>query len=249
MPIEPFEGATWVAFIDVCGFKKMVPKPQKAKEALTKFYNTIYKVNRLYHENYGLDVRSVQINSLMVSDCAVIFVDSRARKIEDWAVAKAENLNVLLWAISTINRSLINPTNGPQIMTTCAIDYGYFEYAKRNEDEHTEKNLFFGEAYLNAFLKTEDKKGLKSMPGYCRVIRRGFSVPPAHNVLLSLKENGDCYDYFWMTVDPRQIDDFEAKYRLITQSHRPKNATYYNQIISLLLETSNQTLGNSLGDK
>jgi hypothetical protein len=245
MPIEPFEGNTWVAFLDMCGFKKMVSKPQRAKEALSKFYNTVYNVNRTYHENYGSNFGSVTINSLIMSDCAVIFVDDRSRNIENWEAAKAENLNVLLWAVSSINRVLINPNRGPQIMTICAIDHGYFEYAKRTEDEHTQKNLFFGEAYLNAFLKTEEKKGLKKTPGYCKVIKRDFIVPPANDQLLSLREDGECYNYYWMTIDPRQIDSFETKYKLITQSGRRRTSTYYRDIMTLLHKTSNETFGET----
>jgi hypothetical protein len=245
MPIEPFDGNTWVAFLDMCGFKKLVAKQQRAKEALNKFYNTVYNVNRTYHENHGANSRFVTINSLMMSDCAVIFVDDRLRTIEDLEAGKIENLTVLLWAISSINRVLINPNRSPQIMTTCAIDHGYFEYAKRTEDEHTQKNLFFGEAYVNAFLKTEEKQGLKKMPGYCKVIKRDFVIPPNNNQLRDLREDGDCYNYYWMVRDPRQIDSFENEYKLITQSGRRRDSAYYRDIISLLQQTSSVTSGET----
>lgn len=189
----------------------------------------------------------------MMSDCAVIFVDDRSRRNKNLEMAKSKNLNVLLWAISSINRGLINPNRTPQIMTTCAIHFGYFEYSKRTEDQHIQNNLFFGEAYLHAFLKTEEKHGFKKMPGYCKVIKRDFIVPLVHNEFLHnelsrLRESGDYYNHYWMTADPRQIDHFEINYQLITQSSRRKNSTYYREIIKLLYETSNKTIGNSNRD-
>jgi hypothetical protein len=245
MPIEPFDGNTWVAFLDMCGFRNMVSKPQRAKQALSKFYNTVYTVNKTYHENHSADFGFVKINSLIMSDCAVIFVDARSHNFENLEVAENENLNALLWAVSSINRVLINPIRAPQIMTICAIDHGYFEYAKRTEDEHTEKNLFFGEAYLNAFLKTEEKKGLKKTPGYCKVIKKDFTVRNAYDQLLNLREDGECYNYYWMTGDPRQIESFETKYKRITQSDRRKDSSYYREIIALLHKTSNEAFGET----
>jgi len=156
--ISDFEGAyfkfghtikrTWVAFLDLCGFKQMV-KEHKAEAALDKFYNTIFKINETYPYRYQIhatnlheDIQpSIFVSRIVVSDCAVIFVDNT-----DAPLDQLRNLKLILTAVSKINRRLIDKRNNddPQLMTTCAIDYGRFKYVDRTVDEHVEKSFYYG---------------------------------------------------------------------------------------------------------
>lgn len=240
MPIRRYpERSTWVAFLDISGFKSMMKDLGSARIALNKFYKIVFNANHEYHRNFDTGIRrNVLISSLIVSDCAILFIDSRdaVNDNEDINLDKARDLNIMLWSISTINRFLIAPVDGMQIMTTCAIDYGPFTYEDRVEDEYTEKNFFYGSAYLNAYLASGDLT-----PGWCKVLHKDPQLlqgqAHVYNQLAYLRENDGGYDFYWQTIDPTAIDSFKRNYDALTK--RRKDRYYYKRIADLLRDISN----------
>lgn len=224
-----FEGKTWVAFLDISGFKQMMENMPLAESALDKFYSTIFtEVIRINH-NFPFEVYTsgkASISSLVISDCAIIFVDNQ--KVKEDII---RDLHFILNVICQINRSLINPQKEPSIMTTCAIAYGDFKYVSRGADMHTENNYFYGQTYLRAYLGSEE---LRKMPGYCRVVTKCFSIPDElRNIqpfsLLNLTK--DYYDYYWMLDNLENLKGFREKYESLSQE-------VYRHIASLLFKSA-----------
>jgi hypothetical protein len=237
VPLRPFSGSTWIAFLDICGFKHILSHDNiRAREILNKFYNTVYKSTKLYHLNTNVgQTKSLYLNSIMVSDCAVIFIDNRRLKTN-----QTRDLNAMLWTISSINRKLISPVNGPQILTTCAVCYGKFKYEKRDEDEHIDKSFFYGEGYLDAYSKSTE---LNEKPGYVKVFKKDFqeNIIYKRGTLRLLEELRDSYDFYWMTAHPKDIKHFKEEYDRLLQFHIPPTEQFYEEIKSLLYRTSLQT--------
>jgi hypothetical protein len=236
MPIKSFDGTTWVAFVDMCGFKQMMKQRSKvkARRALERFYKTVYNVNKLYHDAYpdGHTDRSVFISSLIVSDCAILFIDNSHAAAQNQLDAKNRDLRIILWAIEAINRVLIGGKELPWIMTKSAVAYGDFVYENRTENLFTEKNFFYGHTYLKAFFEEEKIDA----PGWCRVFDVDLPVVTGPNQLSSLKQNHGFFDFYWMLYDPSKAEDFKTKYDalcdLYPRDNRPSE--FYRKIGSLL---------------
>lgn len=224
-----FEGKTWVAFLDMSGFKQMMKDMSLAERALDKFYNTIFtEVIRTNHnfpsETYPSGKAS--ISSLVVSDCAVIFVDNQ--KVKEDII---RDLHLILSVICQINRFLINPQKNPPMMTTCAIAYGDFKYVSRGADMHTENNYFYGQTYLRAYLGSEE---LRKMPGYCRILTKCFTIPDKLRTIQPfnlLDETNDYYNYYWMLDDLKDMKIFQEKYEGLSQE-------VYKHIADLLFKSA-----------
>ena len=229
MALRSFEGNTWVAFLDISGFKQMIKKPLQAESTLNKFYNTVYReVFRINHdfpfETYSTGNPS--ICSVVVSDCAILYVDNF-----DLGEDKIRDLHLILDVIKSINMALIDSDTPPQIMTTCALDYGQFKYSDRSSDIHTRKSFFYGSTYVKAYLGAEE---LSKFPGFCRVLTSDFVVPEELKNISPfnlLKSNSERYDFYWMVNIPEAIADFKNTYDNLAQS-------LYKQIAGLLLESS-----------
>jgi hypothetical protein len=224
MPISDYSGQTCVAFLDISGFRQMMKRGIKAEVALNKLYNTIYRVSgslRTLNNSIRKDPDPIKISSLVVSDCAVVFVDNQ-RKPED----KARDLEFILRFILQINRDLISDAPGPRIMTTCSIDYGYFKYQERIEFEGLDKEFFYGQPYVNAFL---DNEGLKNKPGHCRILKKNLEVQEnlrTHFPCSLLEESGDYYYFYWMLDNPEEIANFKLEYENLSQSLYEKIAIF-----------------------
>jgi hypothetical protein len=220
-----FDGKTWVAFLDVSGFKEMMKVTPNADNALNKFYKTIFKAVIVANHNFPRAIFSsgrTSISSLVVSDCAVIFVDNQKAPIDI-----NRDLYRLLSIVSSINRELVSAQVSPRLITTCAISYGQFKYVNRGQDLHTEKNFFYGDAYVKAYLGNEE---LNHSPGHCRIFEKEINIPSelANQFPFKvLKKNSDYHDFYWMLEDLQDLSVFELKYSYVSQEK-------YRQIGSLL---------------
>lgn len=227
--LRSFEGNTWVAFLDISGFKQLMKNLHEAEITLDKFYNTVYReVFRINHEFPFETYTSgnAQISTVVVSDCAIIFVDNQTL-LED----KVRDLHLILDVVKSINLELINPAQKPQIMTTCAIDYGHFKYSNRSTDVHTSRSFFYGPTYVKAYLGSEE---LSKTPGFCRVLNADFVIPDTVKTASPfnlLKKNGNRYDFYWMLTNAERLTTFKRTYDTLSQS-------IYGQIKSLLLKAS-----------
>ena len=230
-----FDGRTWVAFLDVSGFKEMMKATTTAENALSKFYKTIFKAVIVANNNFPRELFSsgrASISSLVVSDCAVIFVDNQKAK-ED----TNRDLYLILNIIAAINRDLINPQVNPQIITTCAINHGQFKYINRGQDMHTEKNFFYGEAYVKAYLGNEE---LRKLPGHSRIFKKILDIPAGLCKIFPfnvISKKADYYDFYWMLDDLQCLKAFEDKYAGLSQER-------YRQMTSLLSNPITFEAGN-----
>ena len=202
MPINNFDGDTFVAFIDISGFKQLMEDGERAWKALDRLYNNGYEV--LQEENR-------KVEGIFVSDSGVLFVKNCRNK--------KECLASLLEAIKKINSRMLSH----DLMLTTSIAYGRFKYQERIEFEGIGKNPIYGDAYISAFLDNENGKP-KIQPGQCRVVKK--KLPPEieealndnhgqGNILQSVrKRNNDNnhYYFYWMVENLSKINDFEKQY-------------------------------------
>lgn len=229
MPIPSYSGKTCVAFLDISGFKKMMERGIKAESALNKFYNTVF---RSVGEFNSPRLDTIKIRSLVVSDCAVIFIDNMHMRENGM-----RDLRATLKFIQRVNRALTNPHPNPSIMTTCSIDYGRFKYQDRIEFEGIGKDYFFGEPYVNAFL---DNEKLKNKPGFCRVLRKNLQISDDNRRThpFSLLEREGSFNYFyWMLDSLNALERFKREYENVLQS-------IYTELTSLL-QSFRRNLGNA----
>lgn len=217
MPLESYEGETFVAFIDISGFKDLMRNEIEAWVALDRLYNTGYLV--LGDQRGAINQNKVE--GLFVSDSGVLFV---RRNNQDMLNAQG-SLRSILSVVKRINERMIEYN----FMLTTSIAYGRFKYQERIEFEGIGKNPIYGYAYVSAFLDNENGKP-KIQPGQCRIIKQNLPEILSHaignnitdEIFGLIKERGgdnQHYYFYWMVNNPREIDEFE---RLYTNSYRLK---------------------------
>lgn len=198
--IENFNGKTFVAFLDISGFKKLMNEDEdKALSALDTFYQSGY--DTLMHEN--------MINGLFVSDCGVLFVREHDTTTND-------GLNSLLNVIKRINKDMLHSG----FMLTTSIAYGKFIYENRIKFIGIDKQSIYGGAYLDAFIDNENGTP-KIQPGQCRIITK--NIPQEIDLSMNnytllrciKKRDGDDEHlyYYWNVTHHDKIQTFEDAYK------------------------------------
>lgn len=203
MPVSNFNGNTFVAFLDICGFKEMVRLRERAWRALDRFYQLGYNVLRTpRHENDALKVEGI-----FVSDCGILFVRGDG--------PNKDKLILLLEKIRKINQGMLDEG----FMLTTSIAYGPFKYQERIEFIGIEKNPVYGSAYLGAYLDSSNGKPL-IQPGQCRIVIENLpddvitSLAARQGEFLSRinRENNKHYYFYWNVETPDEIEDFKRRY-------------------------------------
>jgi len=202
MPVENYDGNTFVAFLDISGFKVLMRDERRALQALDRFYATGFWA--LHNQN---NIGNYRVDGFFVSDSGILFVRNGAE-------GTCEQLESVLHAVERINREMLNN----DFMLTTSIAYGRFSYHGRFEFTGIEKNPIYGDAYVHAFLDNENGSP-KIQPGQCRIIKR--NLPPFYDNLLShshssllrrMKDSGKHYQFYWMVNNELDIEDFEKQY-------------------------------------
>ncbi|HIC90997.1 MAG TPA: hypothetical protein EYP21_02835 [Syntrophaceae bacterium] len=208
MPINNYDGDTFVAFLDISGFKELMRNEKKAWNALDRLYQSGYEI--LKNQN-----NECRVEGIFISDSGVLFVRRNNRIMP----STSESLKSLLVMIKRINERM----RENDFMLTTSIAYGKFRYQERIEFEGIEKNPIYGNAYVSAFLDNENGKP-KIQSGQCRIVKKNLPVEInnviEHNhtdeILRMVKERkGDNkhYYYYWMVNTPEEISRFEQQYR------------------------------------
>jgi hypothetical protein len=123
-----FNGTAYVAFSDLCGFKRMMKERQNAYAALNHLFNSTYE---LLNNNHS-------VKALAVSDCVISWANNqRLQSITDFT--------------AQLHRRMI--AQGYLMKTTIA--YGDFEYQDRIKLPNLGKEMIRGGAYLTAFIRNE----------------------------------------------------------------------------------------------
>ena len=137
MPISNIDLDTFVAFMDISGFKQLMKNKERAWKALDRFYNYGYEVIRRNRQQ-----NNISVEGIFISDCGILFV----RACND---NKTESLKALLRVVRELNRKMLDD----DFMLTTNIAYGHFKYQERIEFEGIEKNPIYGNAYVSAFFQ------------------------------------------------------------------------------------------------
>jgi len=206
MPIKDFEGETFLAYIDISGFKALMKDEKKAIKALENFYK--YGYNALSKFFRAQSASDLSLEGFFISDCGILFVRDNFNKMKSF--------KSILRAVREINRNMLRHN----VILKTSIAFGQFKYHQKLEFIGIEKNLIYGNAYLSAYLDLE-KTLPKIQPGECRIVKRNFPLieellKPKENEILCLlreKNNDNQHLYFyWMVNHPSKIQDFEDIY-------------------------------------
>jgi len=221
MPIATYDGETYVAYLDISGFKELMKKAGKAEKALGQFYITVNSVGLGFCPPN--DPSFFEVNAVLFSDSAILFSRNPVRQFNEVELIrqdKVKGICSILTFIQRINWKLISFINNP-IMTACSIDYGKFRYEDRIEFEGIDKGFVIGKPFVNAFLDVENGRP-KIQPGECRLLKSNLALDgalPTNYKPFSLLESRDRYYYFhWMIQSLEEIErfkqDFEDTYQL-----------------------------------
>ncbi|KKG64482.1 hypothetical protein [Methanosarcina mazei] len=227
MPIENYDGDTFVAFVDISGFKYyMKNEPQRALEAVSQFYQNGFDALE-DQENVN------KVEGIFVSDCCILFV----RKTDI-----CESLINILNVVKKINRKMIVYN----FMLTTSITYGKFSYQDRIEYPGITKNPIISNAYISAYQDTESAKPLKLKPGQCRIVienlpskiknkiekssdTKGNDTKSNDTILQMVrkkKRDHSHYYFYWSLNNPDFIDKFEREYNGTYKRHIKKSKDY-----------------------
>ena len=202
MSISTFDGNTFVAFLDISGFKQMMGDRYRVSVVLEKFYGSLF--NEVGH--FNKPNKKIKINVIAISDSAIIFLSKGKRS----NISKKTGLSMMLSFISELNKKFVNPNFAYPFLTVCSIAYGDFFYWNRRERNRMTKNCLRGEAYLKAYLDTEDERN-KLKPGQCRIVKDGLIVNLLKLNYILRDENEHIY-FRWAIPNDRFIEQFDRKY-------------------------------------
>jgi hypothetical protein len=204
VPIDDYDGNTFVAFLDISGFKTLMRDERRALRALDRFYQAGFAV--LGNQNAGNDHAS-RVDGFFVSDSGILFVRGGNEEL-------TQQLQRILMSVQEINRQVLQN----EVMLTTSVAYGHFSYHGRLEFPGIEKNPIYGEAYVQAFLDNENGSP-KIQPGQCRVIKR--NLPDGLTNVMSrertpflsrLQNERSHYYFYWMVEQEEEIEQFRQQY-------------------------------------
>ena len=200
MPIKQFEGSTFVAFLDISGFKELMKDGDRAWNAL----------DVLYQEGYNsIQASHGKVEGLFVSDSGILFTRN--------GDALPAMLTNLLRVVQRLNRRML----GSNYMLTTSIAYGSFKFQERIEFPGIDKNPIYGNAYVQAF--SDNASGTPRIePGFCRIVRENLPGEITSNVgtpadqllhLLAERRSDRRHLYFYWNLSHRaDIEAFEREY-------------------------------------
>lgn len=215
--IRDFEGNTFIAFIDISGFKNMMKNGNQALDALDAFYSIGYgELKQLSHKD-------VRVEGIFISDSGIIFT----RKLGK-SVSALDELRLLLEVVQTINQRML----ASNFMLTTSITYGFFKYKDRIDLEVIKKNALWGGAYMEAY-RDNSTSLPKLAPGQCRIVKEGLpeevlsyinrppenDPPPPKDVLRLIKtfKSKKHYYYWWMANQTEQLQSYESTYNKLDE--------------------------------
>ena len=193
-----FHEKTFVAFLDISGFKEMM------KEDDNKAINAL---DTLYQAGYDTLIPD-KVEGFFISDCGILFARGADTNSENTI---SQRLKEILDAIKTINLKML----GKGYMLTTSVSYGDFDYASKLEFPGISKSPIYGNAYVQAYFDQEKGKP-RIQPGECRIVMEHF---PSNDITLDdsdfnlLRQKGKHLYFYWNLRSAVEIDDFERRYK------------------------------------
>ncbi len=238
MGIYDFKGETYVAFIDISGFKRMMKDKDRIAKVVYNFYDSGYTILKQYQTRGPNEPSTIQ--GIFVSDCGILFVNINHQSNEVDLRVKRESLNQLLNVVKKINLHMIDIN----VMLTTSIAYGSLTCTEKIEFKGISKNPFYGDAYLNAFVDHKDRQK-KIHAGECRIVKKTLpeglitegSKSHFENFELlreKLKNKSHIY-FYWMVKGKSEITKFNKDYANI-ETERYRRMT---ELIKKYVESSN----------
>jgi len=197
--IKQFNKNTYLAFIDICGFKNFMKNKSTAQEVLNDFYQNCYDLMR----------QKITLNSIVISDCAIVFhrIDNDTEK---------NGLKTILEFVKQLN--IIMLKSKYNVLLTSSISFGNFNYNKKINLKGMEKNAIYGDAYLDAYFDNENGKP-KLVPGECRIVKNEKYLNKINNDLQKIKNSSNFVFetskkhiyYYWFLNDSQQISELKIE--------------------------------------
>ncbi|WAM33047.1 hypothetical protein [Caldicellulosiruptor morganii] len=243
--LKDFNGETFVAFVDISGFKKILCKDEeKAKEILGSFYSIGYRELKNFNPtNYS---KCYSLNGIFVSDCGIIYVsfckgyryiDEPAKKKNVLKAALAD----LLLCLKNMCRSFLEKRE----LLSVGVYYGNFVYQNRLEHERIDKNFIYGEGYLKAFELCE--KYAVGGEFICNISGSGINLfnncknSNFRNkdglIVKKINESErlkDCFRVYWMLDEDdsekiREIDKYYTELHQLRVGNKERNSGQVSQ--------------------
>lgn len=202
--MDDFKGETFVAFLDISGFKKLMKDDKRALEAIDTFYSAGYEI---LDSNNRTNGNNKKIGGVFVSDSEILFYKENLK--ESSIDEKKSALCSLLDSIKYINRKMCDKS----FTLTTSIAYGCFKFQDRIETSYIRKNAVYGNAYVTSVLDQENGTP-KIQPGQCRIVTE--KIDGVLNNLEFLRpgsSNDKHYYYYWMVDRVEDINEFEEDYK------------------------------------
>lgn len=160
IPIENFEGTTWIAYMDISGFKKFMHEN-----------NGLHVLNKFMDDAYQELGATQNFDGIFFSDSGVVFYRQQIPKNNDEVIFRV--LNELLSLIRRLNTRYMTPSSkweDVSFLTKCCVAFGEFKFQNKEEHIHILKGPIYGRAYVKAFLSIEKNKPHKMEIGEVRIM-------------------------------------------------------------------------------
>jgi hypothetical protein len=149
LSIRDFDGATFVAFLDICGFRSMLEQGL-AEDALDNFFRIVY-------EQVGNSRdKSEVVDSIVVSDCAMAFARTKESEHDDLNEPRRSEIEVnRLSSLLVFTRNVATEMIRKRVVIRGSIAFGPLIYRYSFEGPGRVKAKFLGKAYIDAYLEAE----------------------------------------------------------------------------------------------
>jgi hypothetical protein len=201
----------FVAFIDIAGYKNLVKnRPREALAVIKEFFKIGYWAT---HES-DTDI-SGKIKGIFVSDCGIIWTKETVNEENSY-----ESFKLILTAVKKINEKTMKSEimHRNRRMLSTSIAFGEFYPIDTVAHGNIQKNLIYGQAYIDAYLDNSNKLD----PGLCRIVTK--KLPDTISRMLSatdtddqwipsLQKEGDKLYYYWNCRTIDEISAFKKQYQ------------------------------------
>ena len=210
MSIESFDENTFVAFLDICGFKDLMETPGKAEECLDQFFQSVYEEVERSHQ------RTQKVDCIAVSDCAVAFTRNNPSESIGQQTSfpvEVQRLNSMLIFVKNVARKLVQS----DFVIKGSIAYGPFKFENRIEISGIDKVMFIGNAYVDAYRDVEKGRPrleigeirIKPRVKVEEILQRSLrDLEPFSLVTLSRRD----YYFYWMLNSIQSKEAFEREF-------------------------------------
>ena len=232
--LKDFKGKTFVAFVDISGFKKVLLKNEnEAEKILNSFYSIGYRELKKFNST-NLP-KCYSLNGMFISDCGIIYVNfcKGYRYIEEPSKKKTilkEVLKDLLLCLKDICRRFWEEQNE---LLSVGVYYGDFVYQNRLEHENVEKNFIYGQGYLKAFELCENfavgGEFICKLNELSNDLLDIIGNVGEYGIIIREIENKDIpkknFRVYWMLEkdDDNKVNEIETYYRELQRLRKEKN--------------------------